>query len=94
MGAEDGLVANVEAITEDTAEDEDFAEGRLEGDVNGVVEITAEDAAKDTGVVGAIVVDVPVNAVLGNMVVSAAPAVPVAAGVVVTGVLESALVVG
>jgi hypothetical protein len=34
-----------------------------------------------------------VNAVLGNLVVSAAPAVPAAAGVVVPGALESALVV-
>lgn len=94
MGGEDGLVMNVEVIAEDTAEDEDFAEGALKGDVNGAVEITAEDAAKDTGVVGAIVVDVPVNAVLGNIVVAATPAVPVAAVVVVPGVLESALVVG
>lgn len=86
-------MTNVEAIAEDTAEDEGFAEGELEGDVNDVVEITAEDAARDTGVVDTIVVGVPVNAVLGDLVVSAAPAVP-ATGVVVPGALESALVVG
>jgi len=85
---------NVAAAAEDTAEDKSIVERRLEGDTNGVVEITAEDAARDTGVAATIVVGMLVNAVPGDLVVSAAPAVPAVAGVVVTGALELALRVG
>lgn len=59
------------------------------------VEATAEDTAEDTGVEATIVAGVlVVKAVLGNLTVPAAPAVPDAARVVVPGALESALVVG
>lgn len=80
------LVPDIAAV-DDTAEDEGFVEGGLEGDVNGVVEIAAEDAVRDTGAVAKVVVGVLLNAVLGDLVISAA-------GIVVSGALEPALVVG
>jgi hypothetical protein len=89
---EEGLEGDDNGVVEVTAKDTAEDEGTVEGDVNGVVETAAEDAARDTGIVATIVVGVLVNAVLGCLVVSAALAVPAAAGVVVTGALESALV--